>query len=162
VALLAVTLGQPALAQTVQPGDPPLAPADKASPAHCACFRNRLYVGMWTMHLKEPSGHIDNNWLLGVSHGPFYLGTFVNSFGRRAYTAGLQQTVARTGGPRLAASLGLREGVVSGYDGRFGAFAKKSPVLPLIQVFGLVEAGRAGIEVSYTVVIVSVALSYGF
>ena len=84
----------------------------------------------------------------------------MNSFGRRAWAAGYQRTaVSATRGP-LAASLGFRLGAISGYDGRFMRIARHTPVLPLISAFGNVDVGRVGLEVSYTMVVVSVAVSY--
>jgi len=120
----------------------------------------RLYVGMWTVHLKHDAVALDNNWVVGVAFRRFFAATFINSFGRRSYAAGYQRTaVSTTRGP-LAASLGFRLGAVSGYDGRFMRIARHTPVLPLISAFGNVDVGRVGLEVSYTMVVVSLAVSY--
>ena len=122
----------------------------------------RLYVGMWTTHLKHRVVTLDNNWLIGFTHRGFFGGTFVNSFGRRAYSAGIQRTAFSTARGRLTTSLGYRLGLVSGYDGRFMRLARDMPVLPLIQAYGNADVGRVGVEVSYTIVVVSVAMSYRF
>jgi hypothetical protein len=87
----------------------------------------RLYFAMWTTHLKHRVITLDNNWLVGFTHRGFFGGTFTNSFGRRAFTGGLQRTLlARARGP-LAISLGYRLGAITGYDGRFMRFARDTP-----------------------------------
>lgn len=120
----------------------------------------RLYVGMWTVHLKHEVVALNNNWLIGFASRGWFGATFINSFGRRGYAAGIQRTVASAARGPVTSSLGLRAGAVSGYDGRFMRIARHTPVLPLISVYGNVDVGRIGIEVAYTMVIVSVSLSY--
>ena len=122
----------------------------------------RIYVGMWTWHMKDPHGPIDNNWLAGIVYRGFFAGTYVNSFGKRAYTAGIQRSLARLGEDRTRAFFGYRLGAVSGYDGRFMGVAHKTPVLPIASAFAIVERDGLGIEVSYTFVVLSAAMTYRF
>ena len=122
----------------------------------------RLYFGMWTTHLKHDEVALDNNWVVGLTYRGYFGGTFLNSFGRRAYTGGLQRTVLASEPRPVGASLGFRIGVVSGYDGRFMRIARDTPVLPFIQPFVTVDVQRIGFEVSYTFVVMSVAASYRF
>ena len=122
----------------------------------------RLYVGMWTMHLKHDVIALENNWLVGLTCRGFFGATFENSFGRRAFTGGIQRPIVSVDRARFGASLGYRLGVVVGYDGRFMRLARKTPVLPLAQAFAGVDIQRIGLEVSYTFVVVSVAMSYRF
>lgn len=56
-----------------------------------------LYLGMWTTHLNADKPAIDPNWLVAVSHGHVFGGTFTNSFGKRGYTAGFQQRLVQAG-----------------------------------------------------------------
>jgi len=122
----------------------------------------RLYFGMWTTHLKRDVVALDNNWVIGASYRGLFAATFLNSFGRRAYTAGIQRTLF-TAEPRpFGASIGYRVGLVSGYDGRFMRIARDTPVLPLVQPFVSLDVQHIGVEVSYTFVVVSVAASYRF
>jgi len=123
--------------------------------------RNRVYVGMWTTHFKEPKLSLRNNWLVGFSREPFFVGTFLNSFDDRAFAGGLQHTLLRRG-DAIEFSFGGRLGIVTGYDGRFMDIARESPVLPMIQAFAIVDLGHVGVEVSYTYVVASVAMSYRF
>jgi hypothetical protein len=164
--LIALLRPDLAAAQAAEPPEtPPIAPAADQAPdirPRRASLGTRLYFGMWTTHLREEVVTIDTNWLVGVSHGSFYAGTFVNSFGRRAYTAGYQRLLARAGDGPVSLSLGFRAGAISGYDGRFMRIARQTPVLPMVQAFGLLDVGRTGVELSYTLVVVSVAMSYRF
>lgn len=100
--------------------------------------------------------------MVGLTHGPLFATTFINSFGKRAYAAGFQRTLVSAGGPAASASLGLRLGAISGYDERFLAFAKDTPIIPMASVYSLVELKRVGVEVSWTFVVASAAISVRF
>jgi hypothetical protein len=151
-------------AQSVPPAEsPPPAPAaEPASRDTAARHPTRLYVGMWTMHLKHDVLALDNNWVMGLSWRGFFGATFLNSFGRRAYTGGMQRTLLSADPHPFGASLGYRLGFVTGYDGRFMRLANRTPVLPLVQPFATIDVQHVGLEVSYTFVVVSVAVSYRF
>jgi hypothetical protein len=122
----------------------------------------RIYFGMWTTHLNREVVALDNNWVIGLSHRGFFGGTFLNSFGRRAFSGGLQRTIVSTEPRPIGATFGYRLGFVTGYDGRFMKIARKTPVLPLIQPFASLDVRHVGFEVSYTFVVASVAVSYRF
>jgi hypothetical protein len=122
----------------------------------------RIYIGMWTWHMKDTRRPIDNNWLVGVVYRGFFAGTYINSFGKRAYTAGIQRSFAKLGEDRTRAWFGYRVGAVSGYDGRFMGVAHKTPVLPIASAYAIVERDGLGIELSYTFVVLSAALTYRF
>jgi hypothetical protein len=123
---------------------------------------SRLYLGMWTTHLKHDVIALNNNWVIGMSYRGFFGATFLNSFGRRAFTGGIQRTIVSAEPRPLGASFGYRLGFVTGYDGRFMRIARKTPVLPLVQPFASIDVQHVGLEVSYTFVVVSVAVSYRF
>jgi hypothetical protein len=162
VAIGVATLGLIAMPARAQepPLEPPVAEDLRLPGAHRE--PTRLFLGMWTTHLKHHVIAIDSNWLVGVTHRSYFFATFRNSFGRQAFTAGMQRTLVSRRRGRLASSLGGRVGLVYGYDGRFIRLARDVPVLPMIQGFGNVDVGRVGIEVSYTFVVVSVTTSYRF
>jgi hypothetical protein len=154
-ALLAPT---PAHAQTradsadAAPLAPPVEPKND--------YENRLYLGMWTMHLHEPVLTLRNNWTVGFTTHGYFGATFVNSYGNRAFTGGIQRTIAATAPRAVTASFGIRLGAITGYDGRLMRLARDTPVLPLVQPYARIDVTRFGIEVSYTWVVVSVGLSY--
>lgn len=134
-----------------------------ASPQRPARHREpRLYFAMWTTHLRRSVVKLSNNWVIGLSGRGYFAATFLNSYGRRAFTGGIQRTMASTDRPNINASLGIRIGFITGYDGRLTKLARDTPVLPLAQPFVMVEVRRLGFEVSYTIVVVSAALSYRF
>jgi hypothetical protein len=119
----------------------------------------RLYVGMWTLHFRDMERGLDNNWMLGMSWGRLYGATFVNSFGRRAYSVGLQETIARWRAGMVPVSLGYRAGLVTGYNERLFHLAGETPVLPFVQPLINLDADRLGLELSYLGVIASVGLN---
>ena len=133
-------------------------PAGDSRPRH----PTRIYFGMWTIHLRDDVVALKNNWAIGIASHGFFGATFLNSYGRRAYTAGLQRTIVSTEPASFGASLGFRLGLVSGYDGRFMRIARDTPVLPLLQPFATIDIGHVGVEVSYTFVIISVATAIRF
>ncbi|TAK12747.1 MAG: hypothetical protein EPO35_11020 [Acidobacteria bacterium] len=145
---------------------PPVAyasPDTSAQPGRPHPRETHVYVGMWTTHLNANRLHVDsNNVTLGVAHGPVFAATFVNSFGNRAYAAGWQKSLLAGRGRWLAGSLGIRLGAISGYDERFLSFAKDAAVIPMVSVYSRVELTRLGVEVSWTAVVASAALSVRF
>lgn len=125
--------------------------------------RTHIYFGLWTTHLNANRLHIDsNNPMVAVTHGPVFATTFVNSFGKRAYAAGFQHAVLSGNRGNASASLGFRLGAISGYDERFLKFAADTPVLPMFSVYTLIEEKHLGVEVSWTMVVASVGLSFRF
>jgi hypothetical protein len=119
----------------------------------------RLYVGMWTIHFRDLDRGVENNWLVGLSWGRIYGATFINSFGKRAYSAGMQGDLARWDSRMVSIGLGYRAGLVTGYDKRFIRLADKTPVLPLLQPLLNVDAKRLGLELSYSGVVASAGLN---
>ena len=119
----------------------------------------RLYFAMGTLHLREPGEGVENNWLLAASWRRIYAATFVNSFGDRSYSAGVEGRFVGWDVAAATLGLGYRVGVVTGYDERFIALAGRLPALPLLQPRVMVEAHGLGLELSYSGLIASAALS---
>jgi hypothetical protein len=115
---------------------------------------------MWTMHLRQPVVTLQNNWTVGFTTHGYFGATFVNSYGKRAFTGGWQRTIVATAPAAVGASVGIRLGAITGYDGRLIRLARDTPVLPLVQPYARFDLTRFGIEVSYTWVVVSVGLSF--
>jgi hypothetical protein len=153
--------GLPALGWTQDAGataSGPVADVDDDHPRE----PSRMYLAMWTSHLKLNPLAFDNNWAFGLSYRGFFGATFLNSYGRRAFTAGWQRTLVSGSPAGLEIASGLRLGLISGYDDRLMPLAGETPVLPLIQPFLAVDRGHIGVDVSYTFVVVTVALGYRF
>jgi hypothetical protein len=109
----------------------------------------RMYVGMWTTHLTRPGRGFDANWLLAMGWRGYYGGTFINSYGKRAFAAGIERSLARSDRGAVARGVGYRLGLVTGYDQRLLGLARWTPVLPVLQVMGSVAVGPAGLEVAW-------------
>lgn len=123
--------------------------AQQAPPPSQSHYGVRLHVGMWTSHLSNVSKGLDANWLVAMGWRGVYGGTFVNSFGRRAFAVGIERPLARDEGGSVDAGLGYRLGFVTGYDDRLIGLAAKTPVLPALQVMGDVAVGRTGVELAW-------------
>ena len=164
LAVLACAVLTPAAAlaatQTAEPAS--VSPADPEPRAPAPHHERRVYFGMWTMHLREDVIALENNWAAGLTWRGFFGATFLNSFGHRAFAGGLQRRLLTGGGDPIGVSLGYRLGFVTGYDGRFMRLARKTPVLPLVQPFVTIDVQHLGVEVSYSFVVVSAALSFRF
>ena len=128
-------------------------------PELSAALRTRAYVGMWTTHVWNLGRGVEGNWLLGIAHGGYFGATFINSFGSRSLTAGVQRNLVPRSGPSPVA-LGYRVGIVTGYDERFLAIAGKTPVLPFLQLVGQFDHRMLGPELTYSGLVASVLLSW--
>lgn len=120
----------------------------------------RFYFGLWTLHFGSLERGVDNNWLLGLRWGKAFGATFVNSYGDRGYSVGVQNTLARWNWAPLPLHLDYRVGVVTGYDERFIELARRTHVLPLVQLLVNTE-GRLGVELSFSGPIASVGFNMG-
>jgi hypothetical protein len=109
----------------------------------------RLHVGMWTTHLWRPTKGLDANWLVAVAWKGMYGGSFINSFGDRAFAAGLERSLARSDDGRLARGVGYRIGVVAGYDERLTGIAGTIPILPAFQMTSDVAVAGTGLELAW-------------
>lgn len=135
-------------------------PGDTASKTNSA--DRRVYIGMWTVHFRDPGRGVENNWLLGASWRGFYGATFVNTFGDRAYSAGYQGILVRWNPGAVSLGLGYRVGLITGYDERFMPLAGKTPLIPLVQPRLTLDGKRLGLELSYSGVVASTGFNVRF
>ena len=119
-----------------------------------------VYLGMWTSHFRHLREGFANNWLLGVGWRGYYAGTFINSYGNRAFTAGIERIVTRGAGGSVVPMMGYRLGLISGYDKRFLSIAGKTPVLPMAQLTGALEMGPTGIGLAWSGLVASLVPSF--
>lgn len=119
-----------------------------------------LYLGMWTSHFRHLREGLANNWLVGFGWKGYYAGTFINSYGHRAFTAGIERIVTRAPGGSVVPMLGYRLGLISGYDSRFLAIAGKTPVLPMLQLTGALELGPTGVGLAWSGLVASLVPSF--
>jgi len=123
--------------------------AQQTPPEARSHYGVRVHVGMWTSHLSNLSKGLDANWLVAMGWKGLYGGTFVNSFGSRAFAFGIERPLVRDDGSGVSAGLGYRLGLVTGYDERLMGLAAKTPAIPALQVMGDVAVGRTGLELAW-------------
>lgn len=134
--------------------------SDPEADTSAAAFRTRIYFGMWTSHVRDPGAGLDANSLIGVAFRGFYGATFINSYGDRAVTAGIQRSFTAPKDGRLTTALGYRLGLVTGYDERLFGIAGKTPVLPLVQLVGNLDHRKFGMELAYSGLAMSVLVNW--
>ena len=135
------------------------APADTGS-VRASAERTRVYFGMWSTHLRDISEGLDANSLIGVSYRGYYCATFINSFGDRALSLGLQRSFTPGSRRSLTTALGYRAGILTGYDERFFGIGDKLPVVPFVQIMGTVDIRNVGVELAYAGVVASVSVNW--
>lgn len=122
-------------------------------------FRNRLYLGMWSLHF----GHGDyqnNNQLVSLSWNGIYGGTFANSQNDRVFSAGVQRTLYQTKWHDLDIEAGYRLGVLYCPDGYKGIWDAKW--LPFPQTVLDIDYKGFGVELGWAGVVFTAGLYYRF
>ena len=122
-------------------------------------MRTRVYFGMWSTHLRDVAEGLQNNSLLGIAYHGYYAATFINSFGDRALSAGLQRSFSGGGSGVLSKALGYRAGILTGYDHRFFGLGDKLPAIPFVQLLGNFDFRNAGVEIGYSGIVASVVVN---
>lgn len=141
--LLAIVCALPA------PAYAQAAAVEGPSPDRSSPYGVRLHIGMWTTHLSQLGRGLDSNWLLALGWRGVYGGTFINSFGKRTFAAGIERPLVRNDDGSVVTGLGYRMGVVTGYDERLTRLAGKIPIFPAFQIIGDVGVGPTGLEVAW-------------
>jgi len=109
-----------------------------------------FYLGMWSTHLTHPKD-INNNWLIGLNIEGFFLGTFINSYDKRSWAAGVERRVWATGKKNgLNASVGYRLGLMTGYEERFTMFFGHSPVILFPEFISNLAYKNVGFQIGYS------------
>lgn len=152
LAVFAVSAARPAAAQSET--------ADSTSAPPAALMRTRLYLGMWSTHLRDLGGGLHGNAVLGVAFRGFYAATFINSFGDRSLAAGIQRGLTTPQRGTLTAALGYRAGLVTGYDERLFGIGDKLPALPFAQLVGSLDYRNVGLELAYAGIVASVVMNW--
>jgi len=110
---------------------------------------NSVSLGMWSWHVTR-SEPWDDNWkqqLIGVNYESYYIGTIVNTFDQRGFTAGIRRNVYKTEKDDLMFEAGYNIGVLSGYTNGEGMYLSNySPVIPFAQIFADVTYCGVGVE----------------
>jgi hypothetical protein len=114
---------------------------------------------MWSTHILDINRGLGNNSLIGISYRGFFGATFINSYGARTLSAGIQRNLSPNASGAVKPVLGYRAGLLTGYDERFFGIGDKLPVLPFVQLLGNIDWNRFGLEVAYAGIVASVVLN---
>ena len=117
---------------------------------------NGLYLGLWTVHLKRVHDGISSHRLVGLGWEGLYAKSFINSFGDRTWGVGVHRSMVGMEYPRAGFSLGLRAGVLRGYDERFHDLAGRWPVMPAAELVTTARYGPVGVQVTWAAVVTSI------
>ena len=110
-----------------------------------------LYLGMWSTHLTDPDLDVQNNWLIGLNIEGFFVGTFINSYDKRSWAAGIERRVWSVGKKNgLNASLGYRLGLMTGYEERFTMFFGHSPIILFPELISNIAYKNVGFQIGYS------------
>lgn len=93
---------------------------------------NKLYLGMFTLHVN-PSSFKRDNWnqqLIGIQYNGFSAFTLVNSFYNRTYMIGVSRTILTKEYTNWDINLGYHLGLIYGYKPRQAPFSSLSPIIP--------------------------------
>jgi len=105
---------------------------------------------MWAMHPFEPTfPAVEWTRGFGTQFSTWFFATFVNSYGERAFVAGIERNWFEGAFGPLRWGGGYRTGVVTGYDERLLELADKTPVLPFIGALAWSQVGRVGVDAYY-------------
>jgi hypothetical protein len=125
--------------------------------------RRRLIPGLWGVHFFDQQS-LQPFWTRGggVQLSGWFAGAFMNSYDDLSVILGIERSWGswRTGA--VAAGLGYRAGLLTGYDGQLFELADKTPVLPFVGLDVWLEAGPLGLDVFYVYRALSVEASIGY
>ena len=123
-------------------------------------FRDRLYLGMWTLHVSSGKDQEDENQLLGMSWKGYYGGTFINTHGDRVVSAGWQRTLFQQRYGEVEVEAGYRAGMMYGYTKYLRLYDTR--FFPLFQALLDIEYKQFGVEFSWAGVVFTAGLYYRF
>lgn len=128
-------------------------------PAH----RTRLIGGLWTLHPFAVSWpRVEETYGYGLLWDGFFAATFVNSFGGRAVTAGVERVWFEPAWRWLALGLGYRAGLVTGYDERLISWADDVPAVPVVGLQAWARVGPARFDAFYVYRVITLELALEF
>ena len=160
------------LPQWAQAHQPTLCAQKNATPSRFTQLYGKtppttLYLGMWTLHFRwamNASQHHDEwrNQLIGVNYKSLFAGTLINSYDERSYVVGLQRDLLQHDyqNSHWSVNAGYRLGLIYGYkSGEVFSLSNYTPILPFPQLYAQFSyKHRVGIELSYTLILISATL----
>jgi hypothetical protein len=109
---------------------------------------------------NSSGGHSNNNPMLAITYKGIFAGTFVNSFGIRSFSLGVQRYWFETSSAhKLRYALGYRLGLIQGYGGLtrqpYRFFCYNQPFLPFAQLVSNLTYQHVGVELGFTMNVLS-------
>jgi len=128
-----------------------------------AGHRTRVIGAVWGLHPFEPQ-FPELGWAsgFGLVVSQSFVGTFINSYGDRAFIGGVERYWATLRIGRVDAGVGYRAGLVTGYDERLFEVAKYTPVLPFGGLLVWTDLGPFGVDVMYVYKVITLEASLRF
>ncbi|AMO54788.1 hypothetical protein GZ77_19440 [Endozoicomonas montiporae] len=123
-------------------------------------FRDKLYLGMWTLHLESGDDQESNNQLIGATYKGYYGGTFINTHRDRVWSGGWQRTLFQQKYGEIEVEAGYRAGMMYGYK-RYLKLGN-SRWFPLFQALLDVEYKNFGVQFSWAGVVLTAGFYYRF
>lgn len=127
-----------------------------------ASTEDRLIWSMWTMHLYDLGGGIQNDRAVALIYRGSYAATFRTTHGPRGYTLGVERSWASGARGPFWGMIGFRSGLVYGYDHRLGWLAERFPILPFAQPVLYGRVGPFTADITYTWVVMSLTAGLRF
>lgn len=112
--------------------------------------QTRAIGGIWSLHPYAISfPRIEETFGYGVQWRGWFAATFVNSYGDRSVTAGVERVWGELDRGPFAVGIGYRAGLITGYDERLLSWADDVPALPLLGLQGWIGAGPLRFDAFY-------------
>ena len=115
-----------------------------------------IYPGMWTLHLRQSATRLENSRFYGASFRGVVAGTFITSYGDRAWTAALERDWHEAGGTNFKLRFGYRLGLLHGYDEELMKLAGKTPILPVGEGVVNLSVKGLGVQLAYAGIVATV------
>lgn len=121
-------------------------------------YNDRLLLGMWTQHLEEGDDQENNNQLLGMVYGGYYVGTFINTHSDRVVSAGWQRMLYSSTAGNWSVEAGYRAGIMYGYKKYLRMF--ETDFFPMFQTLLDFSYRNVGLELSWAGVVLTAGFYY--
>lgn len=125
--------------------------------------RDRAVVAIGAMHPFEAQfPELEGRSGMGVHWRGWFAATFINSYGRRAFSGGLERSWFTLERGPLGLGAGYRVGAVTSYDERLFALAGHTPILPYIGALVWGDVGPLALDAFYVYRAITVEVAVRF
>lgn len=119
-----------------------------------------VYLGMWSQHVtNQQEDYNTTNNLVGLCYEGYFLGTFMNSFDDRGWSAGFQRDVYQKDYYESSLRAGYRVGLIYGYE-ELSLYDTK--LFPMLQLYADLSYKKVGVEFSWAGSVFTAGFFYRF